>query len=113
VRSSRRYAGRQHQRTGHLHHRGQPVDDVVGVVRRGEPGEVHPGPPDREEHLQEGHDRVVGVPFLDAVRELRDPRRDRDHEGQVEEQFERARHPVRLVDRPGPHPHPEPDGHAH
>ena len=35
---------------GHLDEGQQPVDDVVGVVGGGEPGEVHPGPPDREEH---------------------------------------------------------------
>ncbi len=103
-----RYAGRQHQDAGHLHHREQPVGDVVGVVGRGEPGEVHPGPPDREEHLQERQDPVERVRLGDPVRELGRHGRDRDHEGQVEQQFELAGDAVRLVDRARGHPHPDP-----
>ena len=44
--------GGHHQRPGDLHQDRQPVGHVVVVVGRGEPGEVHPGPPDGEEHHQ-------------------------------------------------------------
>ena len=47
----RRSARRPATRYGH----------VVGVVRRGEPREVHPRPPDGEEHQRVADDRVAGV----------------------------------------------------
>ena len=42
----------QDQRAGDLHEHREPVRHVVAVVGRGEPGEVHPRPPDGEEHHQ-------------------------------------------------------------
>ena len=48
----RRHARRQNQRAGNLHEHGEAVRHIVAVVRRGEPGEVHPGPPDGEEDHQ-------------------------------------------------------------
>ena len=47
---ARGHAGREDQHAGDLHEHEQPVHDVVVVVRRREPGEVHPRPPDGEEH---------------------------------------------------------------
>jgi len=44
-----RDAACEDQRAGHLQEDEEPVDDVVVVVRRCEPGEVHPGPPNAEE----------------------------------------------------------------
>ena len=45
----------------------EPVRDVVVVVGRREPREVHPRPPDREEHEHVAHDRVAGVAVGDGV----------------------------------------------
>ena len=50
--NARGNAGRDDEHAGDLDERQQPVLDVVGVVGRGEPGEVHPRPPDREEDDQ-------------------------------------------------------------
>ena len=47
-----RHPGRDDEDAGDLDERQQPVLDVVGVVGGGEPGEVHPRPPDREEDDQ-------------------------------------------------------------
>ena len=92
-----RDAGREHQHAGDLHQREQPVDDVVGVVRGGEPAEVHPGPPDGEEHHQvvaeRGGDVVLGHP----VGQLGRDRGHADHEAEVEQQLQRGGRPVRLV----------------
>ena len=63
------HAGREHEHAGHLHQGQQPEGHVVGVERRCEPGVVHPRPPDREEHLQEGHERVERVAVGDRVGE--------------------------------------------
>ena len=49
-------AERQDDDADHLHHRGEPVDPVVGVVRRGEPGEVDPRPRHRERREREAED---------------------------------------------------------
>ena len=69
-------AGGEDQHAGDLHERGQPVRDVVGVVRRGEPGEVHPRPPDGEEHRQVRDEPVQHVTLGDrVVQQLRRPAR--------------------------------------
>jgi hypothetical protein len=103
-----RHTGGQDQYAGHLHHGQQPVGDVVGVVRRGEPGEVHPGPPDREEDLQEWDEPGRAVAIGDVVCELGGDGCDRDHEGEVEQQLELACGAVGLVDRTCGHPDPDP-----
>ena len=92
-----RDAGREHQHAGDLHQREQPVDHVVGVVRGGEPGEVHPGPPDGEEHHQVVAERGGDVVLGDAVGQLGRDGRDADHEAEVEQQLQRGGGPVRLV----------------
>ena len=66
----------------------QAVGSVVHVVGRREPGEVHPGPPDREEHHEVPDQRRGRVALLDAVAECGRGLRDGDHEGQVEQQLE-------------------------
>ena len=80
-----------------LDEREQPVDDVVGVVRGREPREVHPGPPDREEHDQIAHEAVSDLARREVVMERARGLRDRHHEAQVEQQFERRRRSVGLV----------------
>ena len=53
-------------------------DDVVGVVGGGEPGEVHPGPPDGEEHhagsRPSGRDVALGDAVVQLDRGARRPR---------------------------------------
>ena len=92
-----RQAERQHHHPDHLHHRGQAVDPVVGVVGRREPGEVDPGPGDGEgaeaEADQAGADVVLGQEVGQLVGH--DP--EGDHEGEVEQQLERGGRAVRLV----------------
>ena len=51
---------------GDLDERQQAVRDVVGVVRRGEPREVHPRPPDAEE-APSGSRRCRGDVPLDEL----------------------------------------------
>ena len=68
--------------------RQKPIDDVVGVVRRGEPGEVHPRPPDQEEDLEKRRQRMQSVAVRDPVRELGGDPRDRNDEREVEQQLE-------------------------
>jgi hypothetical protein len=98
-----RHACREHEHPAHLHDGQDAVEGVIGVVRRCEPGEVHPGPPDGEEHHEERADRLE-VPLGDGVRELEDESRDRDDEDQVEQQLERGRRPVVLVLIAAAHP---------
>ena len=119
---ARRHAGGEHEGAGDLHERQQPVDEVVGVVRRAEPREVHPRPPHRGEHHAVA-DQRVGVALFDEqglqrVRGLSDG----DHDREVEQQLERRRRAVRLVGvaaRPPPandsvasHPPPSANGTA-
>ena len=97
------HAGGQDQRPGDLHQGGEPVGDVVGVVGRGEPGEVHPRPPDGEEHRGVAEDAVADVAGGHQVVEPGPGLGDRDHEAQVEEQLQRGGAPVPLAGRPGHH----------
>ena len=61
---------RQDEYAGHLHHRRDPEDPVVGVVRRREPGEVDPGPADAEAREPVAEQRHVVVPLRQRMREL-------------------------------------------
>ncbi|CAG6396458.1 hypothetical protein SCOCK_410035 [Actinacidiphila cocklensis] len=101
-----RHTGGEHQDAGHLHQRDDPVEDVVGVVRGREPGEVHPGPPDGEEDQQVAADPVPGVSPGERVHQPRARLRDRHHEAQVEQQLKRCRGAVRLGPAARPYPHP-------
>jgi hypothetical protein len=47
----------------HLHHRREPERPIVGVVCRGEPGEVDPGPADRKDGQGEGGQTSRKVSF--------------------------------------------------
>ena len=105
-------AGGEDEHSRHLHEGEQPVGHVVGVVGRGEPGEVHPGPPDGEEHHQIAEQRVADLVVGDAVRQLGGDLRDRHHEGEVEQQLQRGGDPVLLVDRSAGHRHPPAQGVA-
>ena len=81
----------------------EAVEQVVDVVGRGEPGEVDPGPPDGEEHQQVADDRRVEVARPEGGVELVRRLGHRHHERQVEEELERGRGPVLLVDVPRAH----------
>ncbi len=98
-------AGGHDQHPGHEHQHGQAVGGVVGVVGRREPGEVHPRPPDPEEHEGVGDEGIADVapdqPVVEAARGLGDGH----HEGEVEEQLQRGGRPVGLVRVPGRHAH--------
>ncbi len=99
------------QRPGDLDEHGQAVGDVVGVVGRGEPGEVHPRPPDGEEHHQVAFQAFQRVASAHRMVEPLAGLGDGHDEHQVEEQFERRRIAVRLVRRAGRHaPHDRPRG---
>lgn len=91
------HPGREHQHPGDLHQRRHPVQHVVVVVRRGEPGEVHPRPPDGEEDHgvveQPRPDPLVG----ERADQLHPGLPDRDHEAEVEEELQGRRDPVLLV----------------
>ena len=79
----------EHQHADHLHHRREPERPVVGVVGRGEPREVDPGPGHREARQEEGDHTLPTVVLGERVRQLVGRRTERDDEGQVEEQLER------------------------
>ena len=91
------------ERTGHLHEHHEPVRHVVAVVGGREPREVHPGPPDGEEHHQVAGESVCDVTLGDGVVQRRGGLGDRDDEHQVEEQLERRGRAMRLVGRSGGH----------
>ena len=88
----------QHQHADHLHHRGEPEDPVVGVVRRGEPREVDPRPANRERReAGSASDALADVVLGERVGQLVGGGAERDDEGQVEEQLQRRRGPAVLV----------------
>ena len=95
---------REHEHPGHLHEGQRPEKHVVGVVCRGEPGEVHPRPPDRPEH-HEVAAQVAPVRLSEPVVQVRRRRGDGDNEGEVEEQLQRGRRPVFFVAVPAAEPH--------
>jgi hypothetical protein len=85
------------EHAGDLQQRQQAVRHVVGVVGRGEPGEVHPRPPHPEEGHQEPHDPVADVPGDELVVQPTRRLGDGDDEAQVDEQLQRRGPPVFLV----------------
>ncbi len=101
--------GGQDQDPDDLHEGQEAVEQVVDVVGRGEPGEVDPGPPDGEEHREVADDGRMEVAGPQGGVELVGRLGDRHHEGEVEQQLERRRGPVLLVNVPRAHrEHPEP-----
>ena len=95
----RGHARREDQRAGNLHEHREPIRHVVAVVRRGEPGEVHPRPPDGEEDHQVADEAFERVGLGDGVMQPARRLRDGDDEDEVEEQLERRRGAVWLVRR--------------
>ena len=93
----RRHACRQDERAGDLHEHREPVRHVVAVVRRREPREVHPRPPDREEDHQESEEALERVSFADRMVQPARRLGDRDDEDEIEEELERCRRAVGLV----------------
>lgn len=98
-----RHPGGEDQDTGDLHQRHDPVERVVVVVRRGEPGEVHPRPPDGEEDHRVVEDALARVSRRHGVHQLAARLGDGHDEAQVEEELQRRRDAVRLVPPPGGH----------
>ncbi len=92
-----RDAGGEHQRAEDLQERQQSVQGVVGVVRRVEPGEVEPGPPDREERHREVDEPVRRMPLDDLVVQRQPGLGDRDDVTEVGEQLERRGGAVALL----------------
>jgi len=101
-----RDAGGEDQHPAHLHQRQDPVGHVVGVIGRGEPGEVHPRPPDPEEHRRVTRHRVGRVALGKGVVQLRRGQRHCDYERQVEQQLQRRRCPADFVGVAAGHPPP-------
>ena len=101
-----RQAEREDQHAQHLDHRGEPEDPVVGVVGRGEPGEVDPCPRDAERGEGEPEQRRPDVPLGQEMGQLVRGRAERDDEGQVEEELERGRGAVVLGRVAAAHPDP-------
>ncbi len=91
------HATSDHERAGHLYQGEQPVGDVVGVVGRREPREVHPGPPHGEEHAGEADHTVQQVAFDEFMVEGFGRPAHTDDEREIEEQLERRRRAVILV----------------
>jgi len=73
------------------------VDNIVGVVGRHEPGEVHPGPPDAEEHQPVADERAGHASVRQSKVQPIGRERDRDDEHKVEEELQRRRSPVPLA----------------
>jgi hypothetical protein len=94
----------QHKHADHLHHGRDPVEPVVGVERRGEPREVDPRPAHREHDERERQNGRPDVALGDEVGGLAARLRERDDEGEVEEQLERGRSAVTLARVPPGHP---------
>ena len=88
---------RQHDDPDHLHHRRQAEDPVVGVVGRGEPRVVQPGPAHGEGGEGEAQDAGADVVLGDVVGQLVGGRAEGDDDGQVVEQLQRRGRAVVLV----------------
>ena len=83
-------AGDHDERSGHLEEDGEWIRDGVAIVRGGEPGEVHLGPPYREEDHREAEEALCRVAIDDRVVEAGRALGDGDDDGEVEEEFERG-----------------------
>ena len=101
----RGHAGGDDEDARDLHERQQPVLDVVGVECRGEPREVHPRPPDRQEQDDVAQDAVADLPVDEIVVEGARHLRDGDDEAQVEQQLERSRAAMCLLGVAAGHRH--------
>jgi len=87
----RKVGRRQDERPGDLDQGQQAIQVVVVVVHGGEPGEVHPGPPDREEHPEVVAEGVGEVTLAQVVVQMGGGLGDGRDETEVEEQFQRRR----------------------
>jgi hypothetical protein len=52
-----------------MDHGQKSVDQIVIVISRRIPGEIHPGPPDGKERHDEGDDPLDGMGFRNGVME--------------------------------------------
>ncbi len=99
-----RHPGREDEHAGDLDQGGDPVRHVVAVVGGGEPGEIHPGPPNCEEREEVAGQPVAPVALGEVVGQLPAGLADGDHEAEVEEEFQRGGDPVRLLPAARDHP---------
>jgi hypothetical protein len=99
------HPGGEDQHPADLHQHGQAVGGVVGVVGGCEPGEVHPRPPDGEEHHREAGQGGPEMTLDQGVVEAGAGLGHGHDERQVEEQLERCGRPVGLGRVPGEHGH--------
>jgi len=81
----------QHQRAGHDDKDAKAVHDVIGVICRGEPGEVHPGKPDRQENQRIAQQRGKANAFNDRVVKSFGRQGNGHNDDEVKEQLERCR----------------------
>ena len=95
----RGHARGEDERAGNLDEHRQPIRHVVAVVRGGEPGEVHPRPPDGEEHHQVADEARERVRVGDGMVQSGGRLRDRDDEDEIEQQLQGRGGAVRLVRR--------------
>ncbi len=90
--------------TDHLHHGQRPVEPVVGGEGRGEPGEVDPGQHDREHRQDKGRHRFARMPRGHHLGEIRCRGTDGNHEGQIEQQFQRRGDTALFIGVTADHP---------
>jgi hypothetical protein len=81
------YTRGEDQDAGHLHEYGHPIGDVLVVVGRCEPREVHPRPPDGEEDERVADQHVAHLPIGQALLEAVGGLSDGYDKGEVEEQL--------------------------
>jgi hypothetical protein len=96
-------AGGQDEDAAHLDEGEDPVEPIVGREGGGEPGEVHPGPPDAEEHHGVGDEAVEDMGLGQGVVQVDGRDAHGNDEDQVKEELERCRGPARLVRVARPH----------
>ena len=81
----------------HLDQHGQPEEPVIGVERRGEPGEIDPRPGRGERAQQVSDDRGLEVALGERMSHLDTRHAEPDHEHQVVEEFQARRDAPVLV----------------
>ena len=92
-----RQADGQDQHTDHLHHGDEPENPVVGIIGRGEPGEIDPGPADGEACKAEADQRGGVVALRQRMGDLGGREAKANDERQVEQQLEWRCDAVSLV----------------
>jgi hypothetical protein len=92
-----RQADGEDEHADHLHHGRDPINPVVRVESRSEPGKIHPGPAGGEHREAEAQKPGGVVPLGKQVGKLRCSQPKGDNEGQVEQKLQRRCDPVILM----------------